>query len=85
MIEMNGALAKLVRQSGLVEITLRQLRHEYPDGDWLFTGDHCLHQETLFLHFANGAENRMWWVRIDSEWDGELAMSWNMEGMSDLV
>jgi len=81
---MKSFLSKNVEVSGLVEETLFRLQAEYPESVWSFTGDHCLHQGELFLHFADSAERRMWWVRVDSEASG-VAMSWNMDGMSDLV
>ncbi len=78
---------KLMLQCIVIDNALTQTRGRleaaYPERDWKFTGDHCLHQDELFLHFAESTEHRMWWVMVeDSE---EIAMSWNMEGMSDLV
>jgi len=64
--------------------TRDRLVRAYPQREWSFTGDHCLYQGELFLHFAEATERRMWWVLVDDE-SSEIAMSWNMEGMSDLV
>lgn len=85
MKDMNAFLDKVVRESALPSITQDRLRREFPDGDWEFTGDHCLHQGELFLHFGNAVDHRMWWVLVEEEWSGESAMTWNMNGMSDLV
>jgi hypothetical protein len=82
--DMNEFLDKVVRESGIPSITQGRLEREYPESDWEYTGDFCLHQETLFLHFADAAFRRMWWVRVDSE-SGGLAMTWDLGEISDLV
>ena len=81
--EVKEVLGKAVSEAGVVGATMERLRAAYPEREWSFTGDHCLHQDELFMHFAEHTERRMWWVRVDD--DAEVAMSWNMEGMSDLV
>lgn len=84
MSELKGLLEVAISESGVVWATLVRLRERYPECEWSFNNDHCLYQDELFLHFAESTERRMWWVLVDSG-DGDLAMSWNMEGMSDLV
>lgn len=85
MKDMNAFLDKVMRESALPSITLNRLRIRYPLDDWSYTGDFCLHQGEIFLHFAESVNRRMWWVRVDEEFDGELAMTWHMGEISDLV
>lgn len=83
IVEVKEVLGKALSESGVVGATLDRLKAAFPDREWGFTEDHCLHQDELFLHFAESTERRMWWVLVDDA--AEVAMSWNMEGMSDLV
>jgi hypothetical protein len=82
---MTGFLDKVVRESALPSIVLDRLRREFPESEWSFNGDFCLHQGELFLHFADHTYRRLWWVRVDEEFDGNLAMTWDMGEISDLV
>jgi hypothetical protein len=64
--------------------TIARLRRDSPEGEWSFNGDVVLYQDTLWLHFADASERRMWWVRVDDE-DDEVAMTWDIGEISDLV
>lgn len=79
-----------VAASGLVGMIQDRLEAQHPEWKFSYQGDHCFYQGELFLHFAEETERRMWWVLVDVgdglvEGERELAMSWNMNGMSDLV
>ena len=77
-------LERIVETSKVVEDTLGRLRSGHPESDWSYAGDFMVYSDELFLHFADGAERRMWWVRADAL-GTELAMSWSLDGIDDLV
>lgn len=85
MRDMGEFLERSVRESGLPFIVLDRLRREYPEREWSFIGEFALVQGELFLHFADSAERRMWWVMVEEEWSGETPMTWDMGEISDLV
>jgi hypothetical protein len=77
-------LLATIYQAGLSNATIARLRRDSPEGEWSFNGDVVLYQDTLWLHFADASERRMWWVRVDDE-DDEVAMTWDIGEISDLV
>lgn len=85
MKDMNEFLDKAVTESSLPSIIESRLSREYPTGDWAYSGDFLYYQDVLFLHVADNANRRMWWVRVDEEFDGYLAMTWDISEVPDLV
>lgn len=77
-------LKAVIYQAGLSNATIARLRRDYPDWEWSWVGEVLLHQETVWLHFAESNEHRMFWVLVDED-DEPVVMTWNMNEISDLV
>ena len=76
-------LRAVVYQSGLSIATVARLRRDEPDGEWSFMGEVLLHQDTVWLHFAESNGHRLFWVMVEEE-DEPVCMTWNMNEISDL-
>lgn len=83
--QMTAFMEKVLSESALPSITEGRLKWEYPESDWKYNGNFLHYQDELFLQFADTANRRMWWVRVDDNWDGESAMTWDISEVPELV